>query len=264
VVAVSLLADGPASFARGKIVFENTCGKCHKFDGQGPDVGPALDGASRDIEYILVNVIDPNRVIGAPYFLRIARLLDGTVQQGVLAEEDDKIVSLKQENGVVKKIARADLDGPVQTVEKSLMPEGLGYNMSPQDFRDLLRYTMVNPFLTEVMVNGDMKAFGVPGRIVVPEAKDGSIITAEFTSPDDMKTRLLIGSSADFEVRLDGQLLGAGKGAGRQVQPDQAGFAVAFAKGKHTVAISVKGSGAVFARFADPDRKLRYPDSGAK
>src|SRR5207248_10189506 len=113
------LYAGPASFARGKVVCENTCAKCHQFDGKGAEVGPPLDGAARDIEYILVNVIDPNRVIGAPYFLRIARLADGTVQQGVLAEEDEKSVTLKVENGVLKKIPKADLDGPVQVVEKS-------------------------------------------------------------------------------------------------------------------------------------------------
>ena len=71
-------------------MFENNCGKCHKFDGKGAEVGPALEGAGRDIEYILGNVLDPNRVIGAPYFVRTARLLDDTVFQGVLAEEDDK------------------------------------------------------------------------------------------------------------------------------------------------------------------------------
>jgi putative membrane-bound dehydrogenase-like protein len=262
------LNDGPASFDRGRKVFENTCGKCHKFEGKGPDVGPALDGAARDIEYILVNVIDPNRVIGAPYFLRTARLLDGTVQQGVLAEEDDKFISLKQENGVVKKIAKADLDGPVQTVEKSLMPEGLGYNMSPQDFRDLVRYTMANPFLTEVKVNGEQKSFGVPGRIAIPGTRTNPAkVEAEFTAPRDFKTALLVGSSADFEVRLDGKLLGSGKGAGKQVQPDQVRFEVTLPKGAHTLELQAKvgaDGGAVFLRFADPDRSLRYPDRGEK
>jgi putative membrane-bound dehydrogenase-like protein len=255
------LHGGPASFARGKLVFENTCGKCHKLDGKGPDVGPALDGAARDIEYILVNVIDPNRVIGAPYFLKIARLADGTVQQGVLAEEDDKTISLKQENGVVKKIAKADLEGPLQTVEKSLMPEGLGYNMTPQDFRDLVRYAMANPFLTDVKLNGEAKSFGVPGRIVVPEK---TVIDAEFTSPDPMKTTLLIGSTADCEVKLDGKVIGTVKGTGKQVQPDQQSLAVTFEKGTHTLTITPKAAGVVYARLADPDRKLRYPDVGEK
>lgn len=143
-----------ASFARGKLVFENSCGKCHKFDGKGAEVGPPLDGAGRDIEYILVNVLDPNRVIGAPYFLRTARLTDDTVFSGLLAEEDDKTITLKLENAVLKKIKKEDLAEPVRISEKSLMPEGLGYNMTAQDFRDLVRYLMANPFVTDASVNG--------------------------------------------------------------------------------------------------------------
>jgi putative membrane-bound dehydrogenase-like protein len=261
------LFAGPGSFARGKLVFENNCAKCHKFDGKGADVGPALDGAARDVEYILVNVIDPNRVIGAPYFIRVARLADGTVQQGVLAEEDEKSITLKVENGALKKIAKADLESPVQVVEKSLMPEGLGYNMTPQDFRDLVRYLMANPFLTEVTVNGGRQSVGVPGRIVLPETKGGpAVIEAEVTAPDDTKTQLLVGSSADFEVRLDGKAVGTGKGTGKQVQPDQVGFEVVLPKGTHKLTVVAKGGAAqaVYARFLDPDRKLRYPDGGEK
>jgi putative heme-binding domain-containing protein len=255
------------SFARGKVVFENNCAKCHKFDGKGADVGPALDGAARDVEYILVNVLDPNRVIGAPYFVRVARLTDGTVQQGVLAEEDEKSITLKVENGALKKIAKADLDGPVQVVEKSLMPEGLGYNMTAQDFRDLVRYLMANPFLTEVTVNGERRSVGVPGRIALPDTKGGpAVVEAEVTAPDDIKTQLLVGSSTDFEVRLDGRAVGTGKGTGKQVQPDQVGFEVVLPKGAHKLTVVAKGGigQAVYARFLDPDRKLRYPDGGEK
>jgi putative membrane-bound dehydrogenase-like protein len=260
------LHDAPASFARGRFVFEATCAKCHKFDGKGADVGPPLDGAARDIEYILVNVIDPNRVIGAPYFLRTARLLDGTVQQGVLAEEDDKTITLKQENGVLRKIPKADLDGPVLVVEKSLMPEGLGYNMTPQDFRDLVRYLMANPFLADVSVNGAKVSVGAPGRVVLPDTKGGpAVVEAEVTAPDEVRATLLVGASADYEVRLDGKPIGTGKGTGKTVDPDQAGFEVVLPKGTHKVAVVAKsGGGVVYARLTDPDRKLRYPDPGVK
>jgi putative heme-binding domain-containing protein len=260
------LYEAPASFARGKIVFENNCGKCHKFDGKGAEVGPPLEGAARDIEYLLANVLDPNRVIGAPYFLRVARLADGTVQQGVLAEEDDKSITLKLENGVLKKIPKADLEGPVQTLEKSLMPEGLGYNMTPQDFRDMVRYTMANPFITDVTINGTKQSVGVPGRIAVPESKgEPVVVEASFTVLSGLKTTLLLGSSADYEVRLNGTSLGTGKGGGKQAAPDQASFAVTLPAGTHTLAIVAKnGGGVAYARFLDPDRKLRYPDAGEK
>jgi hypothetical protein len=212
-------------------------------------------------------VIDPNRVIGAPYFVRVARLQDGTVQQGLLAEEDDKSITLKLENNVLKKIAKADLEGPVQVVEKSLMPEGLGYNMTPQDFRDLVRYVMANPFLTDVKVNGQAKAAGVLGRVPLPGGKDAATIETEFIATADFKTVLLIGSSADFEAKLDGKVVGSGKGTGKQVDPDQVRFEVILPKGTHTLSVSANvgmEGGALYARFADPDRKLSYPDGGGK
>lgn len=260
------LHEAPGSFARGRLVFEANCAKCHKFDGKGAEVGPPLEGAARDIEYILTNVIDPNRVIGAPYFLRTARLLDGTVQQGVLAEEDDKSLTLKQENGVLRKIAKDELDGPVQVVEKSLMPEGLGYNMSAQDFRDLVRYLMVNPFLAEVTVNGEKVSAGVPGRIVLLDTKGGpTVVEGTVTAPAEVKTVLLVGSSHDFEVRLNGKAVGAGKGHGKDVQPDRAAFEVVLPGGTHTVAVVSKaGGGVVYARLADPDRKLQHPEPAPK
>ena len=261
------LYEAPASFDRGRKVFENTCGKCHKFEGKGAEVGPPLDGAGRDIEYILGNVLDPNRVIGAPYFLRTARLTDDTVFSGLLAEEDDKTITLKLENAVLKKIKKEDLAEPVRVAEKSLMPEGLGYNMTPQDFRDLVRYLMANPFVTDVTVNGTKHAVGAPGRVMLPDTKGApAVVEAEVTAASELKTRVLIGSTADYEVRLDGKVIGTGRGAGKETRPDRDGFDVTVPTGKHTLAVVVKGGGpnAVYARFLDPDRKLKYPDAGEK
>lgn len=260
------LYEAPASFARGQKVFENSCGKCHKFDGKGAEVGPPLDGAGRDIEYILGNVLDPNRVIGAPYFLRTANLKDETVFQGLLAEEDDQSITLKLENAVLKKIKKEDLAQPVRVAEKSLMPEGLGYNMTPQDFRDLVRYLMANPFITDATVNGTKLSVGAPGRLILPDTKGApAVVEAEVNVPAEMKTKVLIGSTSDYEVRLDGKVIGTGKGAGKDVRSDRDGFDVTLPAGKHTLAVVVKGGGpnAVYARLLDPDRKLKYPDAGA-
>src|SRR4029078_12429365 len=73
------LAAAPGSFNRGRLVFDNQCAKCHKFDGRGHEVGPNIEGGGRDIDYLLLNVLDPNRVIGPPYFILIDNLLTGCV-----------------------------------------------------------------------------------------------------------------------------------------------------------------------------------------
>jgi hypothetical protein len=183
----------------------------------------------------------------------------------VLAEEDDQSITLKIENAVLKRIKKSDLNGPILVAEKSLMPEGLGYNMTPQDFRDLVRYLMAHPFVTHVRVNGTAVAAGVPGRIALPDTKGApAVVEAEFTATGDLKTKLLVGSSADYEVRLNGKPLGAGRGAGKALRPDAESFDVAIPAGTHTLSIAVKNTGsgdALHARFLDPDRKLLYPDA---
>src|SRR5262249_33673919 len=150
--------------------------------------------AGRDVEYILVNVLDPNRVIGAPYFQRFVTLKNGRVESGIVAAEDADSVTLKGENAALKVILKKDIDES-DTRQISLMPEGLQKNMSVQDFRDLVRYVMANPFLTGVEQTQVLPAdvataisvespfgvrgaewthrdAGVPGRIALPATKD--------------------------------------------------------------------------------------------
>jgi hypothetical protein len=104
----------------------------------------------------------------------------------------------------------------------------------------------------------------VDGRIPLPDTKGSpSVVEAKVTAPEDLKLTLLVGASADFEVRLDGKAVGSGKGAGAQLRPDALSYEVMLPKGEHTVTVVAKaGGGALYARFADPDRKLRYPDVG--
>jgi putative membrane-bound dehydrogenase-like protein len=256
----------PGSFARGAKVFETQCSKCHKFEGKGNEVGPALDGAGRDIEYLLGNVLDPNRVIGAPYFVRQINTLDGQSLQGVLTEEDANFITIKVENAVLKKIAKKDLDGPVKVLEKSMMPEGLGNNLTPENFRDLIRYAMAHPFLTEVSVDGKAVSAPVGGRIPLPASKDGKaiVIAANFTALGDVKTKLFIGAGDAYAIKLDGKAIGKGTGF-RSINPapDREEFEVMIPKGDHELTIELQHAGAarwITARFLDPDRKLRYAD----
>ncbi|HEY8505784.1 MAG TPA: c-type cytochrome [Gemmataceae bacterium] len=269
------LDKGRASFARGRKVFETHCAKCHQFDGTGHEVGPRLDGAERSIDYLLANVLDPNRVVGAPYFMRTVELQSGRIESGLLAEENDQAVTLKLENGVRKVIPRSEI-AAVLVNEKSVMPEGLAENMTEQDVRDLIRYVMANPFLTDVTVRlspagpgGKEEVIrpevGPSGRIELPGAKGErkAVIEAEVSAPEEMKTRLLLGSSADVEVRVNGGPEVRKPATGDEAEPDRASVDAALRKGVNrvTIALEYEGNGpVVYARFLDPERKLRYAD----
>jgi hypothetical protein len=227
-------------------------------------------------------------VIGQPYYLRIVQTKDGRLETGLLHAEDENSITLKVENEQLKVIQKKDIDGKVRVVEKSVMPEGLGETMTVQDFRDLIRYTMAHPFLTEVAVAGPFPegAKGVPvgtgdpltykgvkwarpevgvwGRIPLPASKEGGFVAvaAEVTAPEALKTRLQLGAGQALKVWLNGKLVYEGT-PGRSGAPDQTDVEVQLQKGVNRLLVSAVCSaeeGALFARFLDPDRKLRHPE----
>lgn len=257
------LSRGAASWERGKQVFDQHCAKCHRFDGRGADVGPSLDGAARDVEYLLANILDPNRVIGAPYFVHSIERKDGTTEVGLLVAEDPQRITLKVENGVEKVIAKADIEN--HTIqEKSMMPEGLAAGMTEQDFRDLIRYVMAHPFVPRVVIDGQSQDVPVTGRIALAANPEGPTrtILAEVQAPSPQRTRLLVGGVGRFEIRLNDQVVGSETFS--EDRPDVKAFEVALASGKNRLEVRVAASdkaGSVYLRFLDPDRTLRYPET---
>jgi putative membrane-bound dehydrogenase-like protein len=283
------LFEGRASFERGRQVFDNHCAKCHRFEGRGHDVGPALDGAARDLEYLLANVLDPNRVVGQPYYLRVVALRDGRVETGLFAGEDEHSVTIKGENAVLKVIEKKDIDAMTEHA-KSLMPEGLDKNMTVQNFRDLVRYVMANPFLTDVGVTGPFPtdapkpkflnespptsaawrypAVGPPGRIALPESGPGgdkkTYIAAKAISPDRIDTRLQLGAVHPVRAWLNGEAVYSGTPSHRLAEPDQASAEIHLRRGVNRLLFEVRYQGSkelFYARLLDPERKLRYEES---
>ena len=126
---------------RGQAVFEKTCMQCHTIYGHGGSVGPDLTGVGREnTDAILANVLDPNLVIGAPYFVHVAKLKDGTVVSGVLVEDTPQRIVLKDQTKTYP-IARKDISRLV-TQNISMMPEGLEKTMNAQEFADLVSFLL--------------------------------------------------------------------------------------------------------------------------
>jgi putative membrane-bound dehydrogenase-like protein len=259
------LYSNGASFERGRVVFENQCAKCHKFDGKGYEVGPNIEGAGRDVEYLLANILDPNRVIGSPYFMRTVFLDTGVSQAGVLVGEDAQTLSLKMENNVVKVFNKKEIE-KVLVQEKSLMPEGLGNNMTVQDFRDLVRFLMANPFISEgIMNHGDVVkplSIGADGRIPLPfsEMHKSVQISTNISVKSSTKMMLHLGSTSNLVIRLNGKSFPVG-GSGKPAAPDQSKVELELKEGINELTIEVavqKKDESLYARFADPDRKVTY------
>src|SRR5262249_707722 len=146
---------------------------------------------------------------------------------------------------------------------KSLMPEGLGTNMTVQDFRDLVRYLMAHPFLTEATVAGPFGAreapaapldpsstanlkwvravVGGPGAIGLPAAKSESVVyvTAEVTAPAPLRTRLQLGAGQAVRAWVNGKPVYEGKPGNGPAAPDQASIDVELRAGVNRLLFQV-------------------------
>jgi hypothetical protein len=220
--------------------------------------------------------------VGQPYFTRFVVLKDGRIESGLLAAEDDRSVTLKGENNVLKVLLRKDIE-ELTVQPKSVMPEGLGTNMSPGDLRDLIRYLVASPFLSEVElavarkdaidttsprhtsgVKWSRPVVGPTGRIALPAAKGPTAVhvAAEVRAPESMRTRLQLGGGEQVEAWLNGRQIFAGR-AGDAAQPDQTSLEVELKPGLNRLLFRVAASGkpgALYVRLLDPHRKLRYPE----
>ena len=115
-----------ANPAHGKAVFQKNCASCHTLFGEGRLVGPDLTGAQRtDLDYVLINVMDPSALVGHAYRVTIVELKDGRVINGIVKGEDASTLTLQT---------------ATDRIVVSMMPEGLLNRLSIQDIRDLVKY----------------------------------------------------------------------------------------------------------------------------
>src|SRR5262249_29512042 len=100
---------------RGKELFwsERTkCQTCHKIDGKGTELGPALwsIGKPGSREDLLESLLEPSRRIDPPYQPYNVRTLDGRALTGLLVKRDAKEIVLKDNQAKEMRIAASDLE----------------------------------------------------------------------------------------------------------------------------------------------------------
>lgn len=128
--------------AGGRKVFRRECSACHRFGGEGHDIGPSLATVQhRSAENVLVNVLDPSRDVAPDYLEYSVLLVDGRLVTGVIADETASSITLRRPENVEQTISRSDIQ-QIQTTGKSIMPEGLEQNVGPEEMADLLAYLL--------------------------------------------------------------------------------------------------------------------------
>jgi putative heme-binding domain-containing protein len=123
---------------RGTAIFEKKCAACHKLGAVGSDVGPNLAALTdRAPRSLLAAILDPSRAVEARYVSYLAVTTDGRSLTGILETETGNSITLLGEQAKRQTILRADLE-LLRSSGKSLMPDGLERDLSPQDLADLI------------------------------------------------------------------------------------------------------------------------------
>jgi putative membrane-bound dehydrogenase-like protein len=134
----SLTMKGSSS--AGQQVFDRTCGKCHRIDGRGYEVGPDIsDVRSRSREALLYDILDPNQKLEPKFTAYQALTKDGLIYQGLMASETPEAIVLRLAEGKEQTISREEIE-ELQVSGKSLMPEGVEKDITIQQMADLLEY----------------------------------------------------------------------------------------------------------------------------
>lgn len=137
---------------RGEEIFrreENSCLKCHALGGAGGQVGPELAdvGGVSPVDYLINSVMIPELAVKELYQMMTVLTTDGRIVQGIIVDQDDQGVKLKDSEGKEFALTKAEIEE--KKIGGSLMPQGLPNLMTRQEFVDLIR------FLSELGKPGD-------------------------------------------------------------------------------------------------------------
>lgn len=142
VAQAELLAGGDIS--RGRDIVANhlaaNCTACHTVEtAAGSEVGPNLRtiGAQRDAAHLLASLLTPSAEISTGYGIVNVTLKNKTEVTGTLAKETPEAVTVRQFDGKMQTIPRADIAG--QTPPVSIMPPMQGI-LQPSELRDVVAY----------------------------------------------------------------------------------------------------------------------------
>jgi putative membrane-bound dehydrogenase-like protein len=132
------LAERKGDPEKGKVVFANTCAKCHLLEGQGGKVGPELTGVgARSRKDILLKIVDPNRSVEANYRMWQVKTVDGQVLAGRLDTETATSIELYDVEGKSRVIQRKDIE-MMKSSNLSIMPVGLIDQLPEDDIAGLI------------------------------------------------------------------------------------------------------------------------------
>ncbi len=130
--------EKPGNATKGKELFAQNCGVCHKLNGEGKDVGPDLTGmGAHGAAQLLVAVLDPNREVDPSFVAWNIETKDEESYDGVIVSENRSAITLRNNAGEMQ-IKTANIKNRRNT-GRSLMPEGFEA-LGAESLRDIMAF----------------------------------------------------------------------------------------------------------------------------
>ena len=128
------------SVDNGKKMFTQHCSKCHKYGGEGTQIGPDLTGfAVHPKEELLIHIIDPSRSVEGNFKAYRVLTTDDRTIIGILGAQTGTSVEIIDGEAKRHALSKDDIASLKET-DKSLMPEGFEKVMKPEELGDLLEF----------------------------------------------------------------------------------------------------------------------------
>jgi putative heme-binding domain-containing protein len=125
---------------RGRNLYDERCARCHTLFGKGGTIGPDLTGAERrNIDTLMLAVVDPSAAIRKEYASFLLRLRDGRMLSGVIQDPTPESFVVVDAQGEKTIVARREVV-ELKESQTSLMPEGLLDDLDSQGLVDLFSY----------------------------------------------------------------------------------------------------------------------------
>ncbi len=126
--------------AKGAAVFKKLCASCHRFGGDGVEVGPDLATLKdKSPEALLIAILDPNRAFETRYANFTVATIDGRVLNGMIASESATGVTLRRQDGKEDVLLRSQIE-QMSASGQSLMPEGMEKDLTMRSLADLITF----------------------------------------------------------------------------------------------------------------------------
>ncbi|MFL5339004.1 MAG: PQQ-dependent sugar dehydrogenase [Gemmataceae bacterium] len=132
-----------------KLFAELSCAKCHKMGQTGGAVGPDLTDVMQRMakqksprEALLIEILEPSKVIDEKYRTQIVTLDNGQTLAGIIVSQDAKAIRIAANPAnpeEIREIPRARIE-EMRPSDVSLMPTGLLNTLTKEEILDLLAY----------------------------------------------------------------------------------------------------------------------------